>query len=103
MDMLDGLRQKTAAIAERWLVQTLAAYPAASAALFRQGQDPFANPIGQALRVGTRAALDALLQGQAPADVCSHLDDILKMRATQELIPSQALSFIFSLKEAIRA
>jgi hypothetical protein len=100
--ILDYLEEKSSAIADRWLTEALAAYPADSAAAFRREQDPFANPVGHALREGTRVALHALLQGRAPAEISAHLDDILKMRAVQEIKPSQAISFVFLLKEAIR-
>jgi len=98
----ERLRQKSASIAERWLTAALAAYPADSAAAFRRQRDPFANPVGHALRTGTRAAVDALLEGRTSEEICSHLDDVLKMRAVQELQPSQAIGFVFSLKEAVR-
>lgn len=101
--LVECLEQKHAAIAARWLAATLNAYPAAAADLFRQERDPFANPVGHALRVGLDAALGALVQGREPTEVAACLDDILKMRAAQELTPTRALSFIFSLKESIRA
>jgi hypothetical protein len=59
--------------------------------------------VGHALRRGTRAAVDALLEGQEPGQVGAHLDEIVKIRAIQELKPSEAISFVFLLKEALRA
>ncbi len=95
-------REKSAAIAQRWLAKALAAYPAESAAAFARQQDRFANPVGHALRLGTRAAVAALLEGQEPGEICSHLDEIVKIRAVQELQPSEAIRFVFLLKEALR-
>jgi hypothetical protein len=103
MTLSGRLREKSPAIAERWLEGALADYPADSAAVFRRQKDPFGNPVGHALRVGTRAAVEALLAGQEPDAVCAHLDEIVKMRAVQEFQPSRAISFVFLLKEAIRA
>ncbi len=97
------LREKSSAIAQRWLADTLAAYPAESAAAFRREKDAFANPVGHALRQGTCAAVDAFVEGKEPEEICSHLDEIVKIRAVQELKPSQAISFVFLLKEALRA
>jgi RsbT co-antagonist protein rsbRD N-terminal domain len=102
-ELVECLGRKRAAMAARWLTEALSAYPTASADLFRQERNPFANPVGHALRVGLDAALEALVQGREPANVAACLDDILKMRAAQELTPTQALSFIFCLKETIRA
>jgi hypothetical protein len=97
------VREKSPAIAQRWLADALAAYPADSAAAFRRQQDRFANPVGHALRAGTRAAVEALLEGREPEEICVHLDEIVKIRAVQEFEPSQAVSFVFLLKDAIRA
>ncbi len=97
------LRRRSAAIAQRWLTAALAAYPADSVAAFRREQNRFANPLGHALRVGTAAALEALLEGRTAEEVCSHLDEIVRMRAVQEFPPSRALEFLFALKDAVRA
>ena len=97
------VREKSSAIARRWLAGAMTAYPADSAALFRRERDPFANPVGRALRVGTLAVVEALCEGREPEEICSHLDEIVKIRAVQEFAPSRAVSFVFLLKEAIRA
>jgi hypothetical protein len=100
--IFECLRNQSEAIAERWLAVALAAYPDDSAAAFRRQRDRFANPVGHALRVGTRAAVETLLEGRPSDEVCSHLSDIIKIRAVQELLPSQAIGFVFALKDAIR-
>lgn len=97
------LEQKKAAILERWLGDTLATYPKDGAAAFRREKDPFANPVGHALRVGTRATLEAVVEGKDPAQACSCLEDIIRIRAVQEFTPGRALSFVFLLKDAVRA
>ena len=74
----------------------------ASAAFGRQ-EDPFANPVGHALRVGLSAVVEALVEGKEAEEICPHLDEIIRMRAIQEFSPSEALGFVFSLKEATRA
>jgi hypothetical protein len=99
----ESLRKHSAAIAQRWLTVALAAYKTNSAAAFRRERDRFANPVGHALRTGTLAAVEALLEGRTSDEICSHLSDIIKIRAVQELSPSQAIGFVFALKEAIRA
>jgi hypothetical protein len=103
MVLADRLREKSSAIAERWLRDTLATYPGESAAAFQRQTDPFANPVGHAVRAGTRAALDAFLHGEQPHKICFCLDEIIKIRAVQEFSPSRAISFVFLLKDAIRA
>ena len=38
-----------------------------------------------------------------PERLCSHLEEIIKIRAVQEFTPAKAVSFVFLLKDAIRA
>jgi len=103
MALAERLREKSSAIAQRWLRDTLATYPQDSAAAFGRQTDPFANPVGHALRTGTHAAVAALLAGKSPDEIAALLDDIVKIRAVQQFSPSRAISFVFLLKEAVRA
>jgi hypothetical protein len=81
----------------------LATYSDDASAAFKRNKDPFTNPVGHALRVGTRAAVEALCDGKDAIEVCSCLDEVIKIRAVQEFSPSQALSFVFMLKQAVRS
>jgi hypothetical protein len=97
------LRQKKAAIVERWLKVSLSAYPKEGSAAFLREQDPFANPVGHALRTGVGAIFEALLNGLDSAKVRDSLQDILSIRAVQDLSAPRALGFIFELKDTVRA
>jgi len=97
------LRERSSAISERWLQDSLATYSDDGARAFARNKDPFTNPVGHALRVGTSSAVEALLDEKDVAEICSCLDDTIKMRAVQEFTASQALSFVFTLKDAIRS
>ncbi|MGD2215223.1 MAG: RsbRD N-terminal domain-containing protein [Gemmatimonadales bacterium] len=97
------LHDKREAIARRWLEEVLATYPGNSAALFARQMDRFANPVGHALRVGTEAILDALLDGADTQELRRHLHEMVKIRAIQQFAPSQALGFVLRLKEVVRA
>jgi hypothetical protein len=103
MTLRERLRQSRDAIIQRWFEGILATYPADSSAVFRDQEDPFANPVGRSLRVGTRGIFDALLQTTDAETVGRHLEEIIKIRAVQQLSASQAVSFVFQLKEVIRA
>jgi hypothetical protein len=91
------------AILQRWCDDVLATYGDSAAAAFRRERDPFANPVGHALRVATRAIFEALAAGKDEAAIREPLQDIIKIRAVQELTASQAVGFVFLLKEVIRA
>ncbi len=104
----DLLQQNKAAITDRWLDKVLGTYSLRTTAFFKRRKDPFANPVGQTLTRSTEAIFDGLLEGlEAPAGMpvdvlCTHLDEILKVRSIQDFTPSQALSFVFQLKDAVR-
>jgi hypothetical protein len=98
----DLLEERKDAIVERWVDAVLAAYPSDAAALFRAQQDPFANPLGHSVREGTRGIFQTILGGMDPEELRSHLDQIIRIRAVQELSPREALSFVFSLRAIVR-
>ena len=103
MTLSDRLQQAKAAILKRWLDDTLATYSKDASVSFRRVKDPFANPVGHALRSGTRALFEAILEGRDAREASACLDDALKIRAVQEFSPSQAIAFVLLLKGAIRA
>ncbi len=97
------LRDKRDMIVQRWLDDGLATYPEDSVSAFKRQKDPFANPIGHSLRLGTRAIFDALLHGADSDAIQHHLNEIVKIRAVQQMTASEAIRFVFSLKQAVRA
>lgn len=103
MTLANLLQENKEAIVQRWLEDVLATYPANSSAAFRREGDPFANPVGHSLRVGTRGIFEALLRGMDAERIRQYLHEIIKIRAVQELSASQAVWFVFQLKEALRA
>ncbi len=96
------LQQNKDDIVERWLEAALSAYPAEGSAAFQRQKDPFANPVGHRLRMGTREIFEALLDGMDGAKIRQHLHEIISIRAVQELPPSRTVGFVFELKDAIR-
>jgi hypothetical protein len=98
----DLLRERADTIVDRWAEVVLSSYPADAAILFQKQRDPFANPIGASVRNGTRGVFEAILTGMDPEALRSHLDEIVRVRAVQDMDPSQALSFVFSLRSVVR-
>ena len=96
------MHSKKAAIHKRWLEKTLETYAPDASAFFDRQKDPFANPVGQALRAGTETMLDCLLGEMDAEKICACLEEIIKIRSIQDFTPAQALSFVFSLKQVIR-
>ena len=98
----DLLERRKDTIVDRWVDEVLSAYPSDAAALFRKQRDPFANPLGHSVREGTRGVLQAILQGMPAEKLREDLDRILRIRAVQDLTPTQAVSFVFSLRSIVR-
>ena len=99
-ELLDA---KKHAVHRRWLADTLASYPEDAAVAFGRQKDPFANPVGASLREGTRAILEALVEGTDPEAVQTDLEKIIKIRSVQDFTASGAVGFVFRLKEVMRA
>ncbi|HIQ21227.1 MAG TPA: hypothetical protein EYH34_08340 [Planctomycetes bacterium] len=103
MELVEQLRGRQEAIARRWLEDTLATYAAETARRLDRDQDRFTNPVGYALRTGTQAVVAGLLEGRTAEVLSGCLDEIIRIRAVQEFAPSQAVGFVFRLREVIRA
>ena len=97
------LQDNREAIVERWFEDVLATYPSDSFASLARQKDPFANPVGHSFREGTLGVFEALLTGQQDEEIHRHLREMIEIRAVQEFTASQAVGFVFRLKEAVRA
>jgi hypothetical protein len=87
----------------RWLQQMLQTYPEPSLNFLTQQQDPFRNPIGHTLKEGLSMLFDGILQPGAVSAMQPALDNIIRIRAVQDISASRAISFVFLLKQIIRA
>ena len=108
MTLAELLLKNQDAIIGRWLDHALATYAADASAVFKRQKDPFANPIGHGLRVGTRNIFEALLRGMDLGKmdlekIHQDLYEMVKIRAVQQFSASEAVGFVFHLKEAVRA
>ncbi|MHC4178291.1 MAG: RsbRD N-terminal domain-containing protein [Planctomycetota bacterium] len=103
MTFAELLQENKDAIVRRWLDDVLSTYPGDASAAFMRQKDRFANPVGHSLRVATRGIFEALLDGADAEKIHEYLHEIIKIRAVQEFAASQAVGFVFLLKEAVRA
>ncbi len=103
MKFADFLVEKESAILEAWVDQVLGQYPAASVPFFKGGKDRFANPLGHTLRHGLADLFTAVHAGGDNQAMTVALERILLLRAVENLAPSQAVAFVFGLKQAVRS
>lgn len=93
---------KRKAIVDRWMDLTLQVYPEESARFMRRERDRFGNPVGRITRDALEAVFEGLVTGRATEEIRESLDEVLRLRAVQDLSPSRAVGFVFLLKRAIR-
>jgi hypothetical protein len=86
-----------------WYDRIVGGYPAETERFLREQADPFANPVGFALRQDLAPVLDGLLDGRDPADLAFDLDRVVRVRAVQDMRPSAAVGFVLDLKAAFEA
>jgi hypothetical protein len=102
MKLEKHLTQKKALIVRRWLDLIFETYPADAHRFLRKQKDRFANPVGTTITKEIENLYDELIKGLEPHRVSALLDRIIRIRAVQDFSPSQALTFVFHLKKAIR-
>ena len=102
MQLATLLSQKKAAILGRWLTTIYESYPPETAIFLRKEKNRFDNPAGYRISEGLAGLYGALLQEMERDQILTFLDEIIRIRALQDFAPSQALAFIFLLKNVIR-
>ena len=89
------------ALLEKWLELTLATYPRQTLRFFHSETDRFRNPVGHTLREGLAILLEEVTGGMDPAKIGPALESIVRLRAVQNFIPSQAVGFVYLLREIL--
>lgn len=92
-----GLDRHREAILAHWFDRAIGVYADEAATRFAKESNRFANPVGTGLRDNLARILDALLCGRKPATEA--LDNVLRVRAIQEMPASTALRFLAELPE----
>jgi RsbT co-antagonist protein rsbRD N-terminal domain len=102
MKLNNLLAQKKIAIVKKWFSLVIETYPPDTSNFLKRQKDPFANPVGRTIWRGLETLFDELLAEMNVETITAVLDPIVRIRAVQNFTPSQAICFIFSLKQAVR-
>jgi hypothetical protein len=102
MQLSTLLSQKKSAILGRWLSTIYESYPPETAIFLQKEKNRFDNPAGYRISEGLEGLYGALLQEMERDEILTWLDEIIRIRVLQNFAPSQALAFIFLLKNVIR-
>ena len=85
-------------ILEKWIEKVAESHPQSAAALRAPQPDPFRNPIGYTIRNGLAQLWEQLQGDMDPDAIDSALDNILRIRAVQDMPGSEAASFVIPLR-----
>jgi len=102
MGLSEVLAEKREAVLERWFQAVLATYADETARFLASGADPFANPVGHAVRDGLGRLYDRFALDSPEAELSSAIDGIVRIRAVQEFTPSAAVGFVYALRGILR-
>jgi RsbT co-antagonist protein rsbRD N-terminal domain len=101
--LIDYLTRKRSSILASWLESIHAGYPSDKSQFLKKQKNRFANPVGYTIAQEIEAIFDCLLaENDSQEEIASHLDPMIRMRSIQNFSPSQAIDFIFNLKEIVR-
>ena len=102
MKLKDLLLERKPKLLKRWFDRIIESYPRDSSDFLKKQKNPFANPVGHTFSEGINGLLDGLIEGSDPKGFDPFLNDIIRIKAVQDFSPSQAVSFLFLLKDVIR-
>lgn len=102
MKLLSLLLERKTSLTERWRQRLFESYPPETAIFLKKEKNRFDNPMGHQLSEGLGRILETLVQEMDRDRVLAALDEVIRVRALQNFTPSQALAFIFLLKNVIR-
>jgi hypothetical protein len=103
MTLRDLLAERQPALSERWLDAIFADYGEEAAATWRRERDRFANPFGHVLKTELPQLVRAINGDGELAAAAPALEAIIRIRSVQDLAPSRAVAFVYSLRDVIRA
>ncbi len=96
------MRDNRKTLLDQWFHQFIGAYPQESVKYFERVENEFTNPIGSNVHRSLVAIFDELLGEQDADKLYSDLEMIMRIKAVQDVTPSQAIAFVFGLKSIIR-
>lgn len=102
MNLEKLLTKKRDRIVDKWIQSVQESYPSETVEFFRHQRNRFANPLGASISETMGPLFDELLNGNNQQNISSLLDNIVRIRAVQEFLPSAAVAVVLLLKKVIR-
>lgn len=102
MPLNELLLQHKTGILREWFGRIADGYPPETASFLKKQQNRFSNPVGHAFNEGTAVLFEILLDNSDLKRAEQSLELMIKIRAVQEVSPSEAVGFIYLLKQVVR-
>lgn len=96
------LQEKKVEILEKWEDSILGSFAPDAFHIFKKQKDQFANPVGHKIRTGLAELYDVLCDPSDEEILTPDLEQLIKMRAVQQVSAADAVSFVFKLKALVR-
>lgn len=91
-------------VLQKWTTAIFAMYPFETSGFLRSKKDQFANPVGHTTTLAVGKLYDALTGADVQTEsVQDALRDLIRIRAVQDLTPSQAVGALYLLKPVLRS
>jgi len=101
MRLQELLKEKRDDLLDRWEDILLGEYQKDTFRIFKKQKNQFANPIGHKTRVGLAELYDVVYDESDDEVLTPDLQQFLKVRALQPISPSEAVAFVFVLKDLV--
>ncbi|RLB44216.1 MAG: hypothetical protein DRH12_00800 [Deltaproteobacteria bacterium] len=102
MSLESFLIERKGSILPLWRDSLFDVYPPGSHGFLKNKKERFANPVGYTLSTELERLFGEIAKEDLTSEARSSLESILKIRAVQDLKPSEAVRFILDLKGIVR-
>lgn len=102
MSLEEFLKEKRQAIVKRWFACIMDSYPSDARRFLTKEKDKFSNPVGSTIAAQIEVLYDELVTGTDNEKLRASLDEIIRIRAVQDLEPSKAIGFVLELRDIVR-
>ncbi len=103
MKIEELLTEKKRVILQRWFDLIVETYPEATRNFLKSRVEQFTNPVAETIQAALEGLFDEIVNKEADTGKTgAYLDNVIRVRAIQDFTPSQAVGFIFRLKDVIR-
>jgi len=104
------LKSSKTSILEKWFEITINTYPKETAIILNKSKNKFDNPVGTATHESLESVIEILCENMnQPGDVDINkesieqaLDSVIRIRAVQNFSASEAVGFVFELKNIVQ-